>query len=114
MNFKPKSGDHVEVVLRGKVTNAYGGSWFTLEGSGLTDIAMEGDEVVSIKEVLPPEQKWLSGDIVLDVRNVPYEYSAIGNEVERWWQMASDRRVALSYPKRPLRLIHRDGNPVSE
>lgn len=76
------------------------------------DSVTASDVVAEVGAALNPEpqpESWQPGDVVLDAKGVPWQRTS----TDRWWCPGFSSKFDEDHPTRPLRLLARDGKPVT-
>ncbi len=111
MTYQPREGDHVRVVLEGRVQyvcqpEAHGDKqacYFDM-GDDMS-IYSKAPVVKSVERINPPED-WQPGDVVLDANERVFQRDYL--RVDTWCGVGYEGE-----PARPLTLIARDGKAVT-
>jgi hypothetical protein len=110
----PKPGDRVRVVIEAEA-HACGFSdtcpdlHLTTDGGSLR---IQSGMEASVEVLTPPEPEWEDGDVVIDSLGIAHLYT-VGPRVGDVWQTFNGRFHDDTFPRRPLRLLIRDGQVQS-
>jgi hypothetical protein len=106
-----KPGDRVRVTVEGELRTNGDDTLVLRSGDGMR-WPFHRDYITGI-EVIPQPESWQSGDVVLDAGGDVWKRTADG--LAWWWWCGCRPRGAYddATPIRPLRLLVRDGKPVT-
>ena len=105
MTYTPREGDHVRVVLEGKVDRCGNNAEEFDLGNNI--IMPSRAHVKSVEKIDPPED-WCVDDVVVAANGAVYR-----REPDNMWETFTSGPVRDEIPRRPLTLLVRNGKPVA-